>query len=346
MQPTTATVSVPIPDPALGGSAFARALLRLASRQATPVIIATLLLLATAAIFVPRSLSPASVVAILVPAGITTVAALGQTLVIQQKGIDLSVGAVMTLAAVTSGMLAADGMPFVLVLLISIAVAALAGVINGVLVTWLHITPLLATLASNSLFIGVVWTVSGGRADLAPAELRSLASASLIGLPLIAWLALALTVVVAVVMAKSVFGRRFTAAGASPAAALAGGVDVRSRVTVAYVVSGAFGGIAGLLLAGYAGQTNYDLGVSYMLPVIAAVVIGGANLAGGRGSAIATAAGCVLLSLVVQVVLTLGAPPATQLLVQSLVLALAASIRLLPWHSLYLGIARRLPRRR
>jgi len=336
METTTATVSVPVKDRRPGGPA-ARAILRLASRQATPVVVATLLLVIVAAVLVPRALSPASLVAILVPAGITAVAALGQTLVIQQKGIDLSVGGVMTLAAVTSGMLGTTDTPFVLVLVIAIGLSALAGVVNGLLVTRVHITPLLATLASNSLFIGVVWTVSGGRANLAPQPLRDFASGSFASLPLIAWLAVVLTVVVAVVMAKSVLGRKFTAAGASPAAARAGGIDVSGRVMLAYVASGAFGGIAGLLLAGYAGQTNYDLGVNYMLPVIAAVVIGGAALTGGKGSPIATAVGCLLLSLVVQMVLTLGAPPSMQLLVQSLVLAVAASIRLMPWGRAFAG---------
>lgn len=330
VEPTTQTVSI-TSSPNEPGSAIGRALLQLGGRQALPVLIATILLFVVAAVFVPKTLTPASVVAILVPAGISAVAAIGQTLVIQQKGIDLSVGGVMTLAAVASGIFSSNGLPFWLVLLIVAVLSLASGLLNGLLVTRVHITPLLATLASNSLIIGVVWTVSGGQAKLAPEELRTIASGSFLGLPLIAWIALILVVIVAIVMSKSLFGRRFTAVGSSPAAALAGGVNVRGYILFSYVIAGAFGGLAGLLLAGYAGQTTYDLGVNYMLPVIAAVVIGGAALTGGRGSVVATAFGCLLLSLVVQMVLTLGAPTSMQLLVQSLVLAVAAGIRLFPW---------------
>jgi ribose transport system permease protein len=337
------TVSIPVPS-TRDTSPARRAVLRIARLQATPVIMATVVLFLFAAVVAPRSLSPASLVAILVPAGITAVAAIGQTLVIQQKGIDLSVGGIMTLAAVSSGMMSTSGVPFLVSLGIVAVISILAGMLNGFLVIGLHITPLLATLASNSIFIGAVWTISSGTAKLAPPELREFASKSTFGLPTIAWLALILVIVVAVVMSRSVLGRRYTASGSSPAAALAGGVNVPGLVLLGYVMSGVFGGVAGLLLAGYAGQTTYDLGVNYMLPVIAAVVIGGANLSGGRGSVIATAFGCLILSLVVQMVLTLGAPTSTQLLVQSAVLALAASVKLLPWEPAYLALVRALRR--
>lgn len=327
MDPNTKTVSItPMTTDGEGGP-----LRRLLQFQATPVTIATALLFVVAAVFVPQSLTPASLVATLVPAGITAVAAIGQTLVIQQKGIDLSVGGIMTFAAVASGMMNASGISFGISFVVVAVASALIGLFNGLLVTRLHITPLIATLASNSLFIGIVWTVSKGQANLAPDTLRAFASGSFLGVPYIAWLTIALVILVAVIMSKSLFGRRFTAVGANPEAAAAGGVNVSGYILSSYIIAGVFAGFAGLLLAGYAGQTNYDLGVSYMLPVIAAVVIGGASLAGGRGSVIATAFGCLLLSLVVQVVLTLGAPTSMQLLVQSLVLAIAAAIRLIPW---------------
>ncbi|MBO1901437.1 ABC transporter permease [Leucobacter weissii] len=333
MEPTTRTVSI-VSKPYRPDSAAARLLSRLFRYQATPVVIGAILLALVAALFVPKTFTPASLTAILVPAGITGVAAIGQTLVIQQKGIDLSVGGVMTLAAVTSGMLAAAGTGMPVVLLVVAALSVGAGLLNGLLVTRVHITPLLATLASNSLIIGVVWTVSNGQANLAPDGLRQIASGSFLGFPMIAWIAVLLAVTVATVVSRTLFGRRFTAAGSSPAAALAGGVNVGGYILSSYVLAGVFGGLAGLLLAGYAGQTNYDLGVNYMLPVIAAVVIGGASLSGGKGSVIATLIGCLILSLVVQMVLTLGAPASTQLLVQSVVLALAAGIRLFPWSRL------------
>lgn len=334
MIPTTETVSI-TPQEAVPDSTIGRVFTQLFKFQATPVALGTVLLVIIAALVAPKTFTPASIAAILVPAGITAVAAIGQTLVIQQKGIDLSVGGVMTLAAVMSGMLANAGVGLASILGIVVVTAAIVGFVNGLLVTRVHITPLLATLASNSLIIGVVWTVSGGKANLAPDSLRKLASGSFIGIPLIAWIAILLSAIVALVMSKTLFGRRFTAAGSSPAAALAGGVNVSGYTLSSYILAGVFGGLAGLLLAGYAGQTTYDLGVNYMLPVIAAVVVGGAALTGGRGNVIATLFGCLILSLVVQMVLTLGAPTSMQLLVQSLVLAIAAGIRLIPWSRIF-----------
>ena len=303
---------------------------RLLRQQAVPVAGATLALLIIAAIIAPQTFTPASINAIVIPAGILAIAAVGQTLVIQQKGIDLSVGGMMTLSAITIGVLTSDGLPLSIGLLCAGVAAVLGGLFNAFLVTRLHITPLLATLASNSIFLGVVWSLSGGAAQNTPAELISIANGSILGLPIIGWWAVTIVVIAAVVMSKTVFGRRFTGVGANPAAARSSGVVTDRYITFGYVAAALFAALAGGLLAGYAGQITYDLGVTYQLPVIAAVVVGGASLAGGRGSVVATAIAALLLTLVVQMVLTLGAPTSVQLLVQSIVLGAAAVIRIVP----------------
>lgn len=324
----TSLVDAPTPPNTKARTARRR---RLLQHQATPVAIATIVLLAVAAIFAPRTFTPASLNAIVIPAGILAIAAVGQTLVVQQKGIDLSVGGMMTLSAITIGVLTSDGLPLLVALLCAGIAAVLGGLLNALLVTKLHITPLLVTLATNSIFIGVVWSLSGGAAQSTPSALVTLANGSVLGLPIIGWWALAIVIVAAVVMSKSIFGRRFTGVGANPAAARAGAVVVERYIVFGYVAAALFAALAGALLAGYAGQITYDLGISYQLPVIAAVVVGGASLAGGRGSVIATAIAAFLLTLVVQMVLTLGAPTSTQLLVQSAVLGVAAIARIIPW---------------
>ncbi|MEO5321588.1 ABC transporter permease [Arthrobacter sp. CC3] len=299
--------------------------------QAVPIGVATVVLILVASIFVPQVLTPASLVAVIIPAAIMAIAAIGQTLVVQQKGIDLSVGGSMTLSAGIVATSTANGQSIWLGLVLATIAAVVAGVANGLLVTRLHITPILATLASNSLLIGAVWTVSNGNAQTTPDALRAVATGSAAGLPFIGWIAIVLVAGSSFVMAKSVYGRRFTAVGAAPEAARASGTSVEVHVVSAYVASSISGALAGLLLAAYAGQATYDLGNSYMLSIVAVVVIGGAVLSGGRGSITATAIAGVLLALVVQMVLTLGAPPSTQLLVQSIVLGLAAVARLVPW---------------
>lgn len=304
---------------------------RLLRSQALPVTAATLVLVVLAAVLAPRTFAPASVNAILVPAGILAIAAIGQTLVVQQRGIDLSVGGMMTLSAMVIGTVHGSGLGLLPGVLLAAVVAVLGGAFNAVLVLRLHITPLLATLASNSAFVGVVWTLSGGTALASPATLVKVANGSLFGVPIIAWWAVVLIAITAVVMSRSVFGRRFTGVGASPDAARATSVATWRYVAAAYVAAALFAAVAGALLAGYAGQQTYDLGVSYQLPVIAAVVVGGASLAGGRGSVVATAVGALLLTLGVQMLLTMGAPTSARLLAQSIVLGVAAAVRMVPW---------------
>ena len=304
---------------------------RIARLQATPIVVATVLLLIVAAIIAPRTFTPASINAIVIPSAILAIAAIGQTLVIQQKGIDLSVGGMITLSAIAVGVINSSGAPLWLVFIVVPLIALVGGTVNGLIVTRLHITPILATLATNSLFTGVVWTISKGTAQPTPDVLVAVTKGSAFGVPIIGWIAIILVVIVAILMAQSVFGRRFTGVGVSPAAARATGVIVQRHIVIGYIASSAAAALAGVLLAGYAGQVTYDIGITYQLPVIAAVVIGGAALSGGRGSVVATAIACLLITLVVQMVLTLGAPTSVQLLVQSIVLGIAATVRLLPW---------------
>jgi ribose transport system permease protein len=305
--------------------------MRILKFQAFPILAVTVLLFVVAALAIPQVLSPASLAAMIAPAAVMAVAAAGQTLVVQQKGIDLSVGGVITLSAVTFGVTGSAGAPLWLSFVAVAVAAGLAGLLNGILVTKLHITPIIATLASNSLFVGAVWTISGGSTFRPPAAFEAFVTTEFLGFSMIVWLAAVLIAVTAVVMAKSVIGRRFTAVGANPATARASGMAVTRYIVSGYVASSLFAGLAGILLTGYVGSVTFDLGASYMLPVIAAVIVGGASLAGGRGSVVASAIACVFLSLIVQIVLTWGAPTAVQLLVQALALAVAATFRLVPW---------------
>jgi ribose transport system permease protein len=266
--------------PAIEASAGGRVALLL-RHQAVPVTAATLVLLLLAGVLAPSLFTPASIFAMAVPTAVLAIAGIGQTLVIQQKGIDLSQTGMMTLGGMIVGLLAND---VVLGFVIVIVAGILGGILNAVVVARVHVTPLLVTLATNSLFLGVVWTLSSGVTQRPPDYLKSLANASLFGVPTILCTAVVLIAITAVVMGRSVFGRQFTGAGASPAAARASGVRVDLHLLIGYVASSVFAAISGIVVAGYAGQATYDLGSAYQLPVIAAVVVGGAALEGGRGT--------------------------------------------------------------
>ncbi|GII78502.1 ABC transporter permease [Sphaerisporangium rufum] len=284
-------------------------------------------LFAASAFIAPGTLRQATLAGMLPLAGILVIAGIGQTLVVQQRGFDLSLPATMSLCGLTSAAMARDGLPLPLAVLVPLGIALLIGGVNGILVIRLSITPLIATLATNALLLGAVWAYSGGLPVAAPDGLTSFVRSSVAGIPTVAVLAAALVAAAAVAERRSVLGRNFVIVGASPPAARAAGVHVPAHIAGAYVLSALCAGLAGVLLMGYAGSATTSLGDSYLLPVIAAVVVGGTPLSGGRGSLVATAAAAVFLTQLGQVTLALGAPTSSQLLVQSASIVLAVVLR-------------------
>ncbi|WP_281456487.1 ABC transporter permease [Saccharopolyspora ipomoeae] len=261
-------------------------------------------------------------------AAVLAIAAAGQTLVIQQRGLDLSVPGNISLAAVTLGVFhARNGTSLAVTLGVVAAVAVVVGLANGLLVAKLAITPLISTLAVNALLLGALQAYSGGSPATAPPALSEFVSTKFLGQQVVVWVALLVVVVLAVLARKTVAGRRFVAVGANPSAARAAGVAVNRYVVGAYVVGSLCMALAGVLLAGYLKTTATTVGDPYLLPVIAAVIIGGTPLTGGRGSVVASAVAALFLSQLGQLVLTLGAPSSIQILIQAVAIAVAAVLR-------------------
>jgi ribose transport system permease protein len=304
--------------------------------QALPISVATVVLFIISALAVSQSLSNASLLAMMLPATILALAATGQTLVVQQRGIDLSTAGAISLAGNLLGVLAVrHGFALGPAIIVVLVVAGLGGLLNGLVIITLGITPIIATLASNSLLYGVLWLVSSGSSVSTPSSLATFASGRLVWwIPNIAVVAAAIILITAIVMAKSAMGRRFVGVGANRSAARATGVGVNRYIVASYVASGVFSGLAGIFLVGYLGSSTLNLGDTFQLPIIAAVVVGGASLTGGRGSVIASAIAAVFIEQAVQAVLSDGAATSTQLLVQGLVLVAAALLRLVPYRRL------------
>jgi ribose transport system permease protein len=296
--------------------------------QSRPITAATVVLFLLCALFFRQALTATSLLAMLPSAAVLAIAAAGETLVIQQRGIDLSVSGHISLSAILVGVFAArNDTPIWVTLAVVFAMAAAGGFLSGFLVAKLSITPLIATLAVNALLLGVLQAYSGGSPATAPQALIGFASAKWLGQPTIVWTAVIVVIAIAAVSRSSIIGRRFVATGASPVAARAGGVAGNRYLIGAYIGAALCYALAGVLLAGYLKSAATTVGDPYMLTVIAAVVVGGTPLAGGRGSVIASAVAALFLSQLVQLVLTLGAPTAVQTLIQALALALAALLR-------------------
>jgi ribose transport system permease protein len=272
-------------------------------------------------------------------AGILAVAAIGQTLVIQQGGLDLSVPGIFSMGAVLIVTIPGGNEGALIPALLIVALVGLAGgLLNGIAVTRFGITPLVATLGSNAIFIGIVIQATGGSiAFKATKNWQTFTADKVLGIPILAVIAVVLTVLVALFISRTIWGRRFVLVGSSPLAARAAGLPVERYQLGAYAGAGLAYALAGALLSGYLQSPPLLPGNEYLLPTIAAVVLGGTALGGGRGSVIGTAVGVLFLSQLEQVISALGAKTSVEYLIQGAIVALGMGLRNVPWNQILPG---------
>lgn len=258
--------------------------------------------------------SPFSIRAMLVLASLLAVASIGQTLVIILGGIDLSIPFVIGFANVVAAQLTGQGLPFALVCLIVAGLALLIGATNGALSSLLKIPPLIVTLGIGTIVQGLVliWT-KGFPSGSAPWFVSSFVSiGGTIGpipVPGIVPAMLVLSVIIIVVLARTVYGRRLYAQGGNPTAAPFALINPVSIWITTFALSALFAATAGVLLLGFTGSAYGDVGQPYLFQTIAAVVIGGTSLIGGRGSFLGTLAGAVVLTEINTLLIGLGLQP-------------------------------------
>ncbi len=294
-----------------------------------PIWPATLVLLLVSPILAPGSVGTGAIVGMLPFAAILAIAAIGQTLVVQQRGLDLSIPGMISLTTVLVTKIPKGDDALLPVAVGAVALACLvAGLISGLAVTRFGITPLIATLGVNALLVGTVLQLTTGQSsDTAAPALDGFAFGRTLDVPNTVFVAVAAVMAVAFVVRSTTIGRRFVAVGASPVAAYAAGIPVRRYQLATYVLAALFAGLAGILLAGYLKVPGLLSGDTYLLPSIAAVVLGGTSLAGGNGSVIASAVGAFFLVQLQQVVLGMGAPASVQLIIQGLIIAVGMAVR-------------------
>jgi ribose transport system permease protein len=289
-----------------------------------------IILFSVSSVVAPGTMTRGSILAMLPFAGILAIVATGQTLVIQQRGLDMSAIGMVSLAGVVMARTGFNLDSIVLAVIFTVCVGAVIGIVNGTLVSRFAITPLVATLAVNALLIGGVRSLTGSVPVNVPAIMQTISHAQFIGLPANVLFAFAFVVTAWFITRKTAIGRRFVAVGVSPRAAEAAGVRVLHYRIGAYVASALCFSAAGMLLAGFIGSASQTAGNDYLLPAIAAVVVGGTPFTGGKGSVIASAVAALFMAQLGQLVLALGAGAAVQLLVQACAILLATTVRHLP----------------
>ena len=244
----------------------------------------------------PGFLSIANLLNIAMSVAITGILAVGMTAVIVSGGIDLSVGSVVALTGVAGAIAATHGMPAPLVVLVALGIGLATGGVSGALVAWLRVPAFVATLAMLTAARGLAFIVSDGRSiGGMPPWFGVLGRSVVLGVPGPVILMAGVMVLGALVLTQTAFGRHVYAVGGNPVATWLAGIDVR-RVTFAiYALNGALAGLAGLALASRLGAGVPNAGNQYELDVIAAVVVGGTSLNGGRGTIAGTLWGTMFI---------------------------------------------------
>lgn len=312
------------------------------ARGAITIVGSTVLLFAISAIAAPSSVSTGVIAGMLPFFAVLAIVGLGQMLVVQQGGIDLSVpGAVSLTIVIVSHYPNGDDSRLLPAVLLALVFAVGAGVLNGFMVGRLGLNSIIATLGMNALLYGAVLGISNGIPRSTIRLLSSIASHRTFGIPNSVYFALVALALVAVFLKKTVSGRRFEAVGASPVATRAIGLRVKVHHGAAFIWAQLLYCLAGVLLAGITAQPTAFQGDAYLLPAVAVVVLGGTSLLGGRGFPASTVVAALFLSQLDQFVLALGVPFAVQTLVQAAALAGGVALYTVNWAALRSKFVRR-----
>lgn len=316
--------------PATGGGVGDR-VSRLLHAREMGIVIALVALIAVTTARNPRFLSPQSLRDLLLSAAIVAVMAVGQTTVIVTRNVDLSVGSILGLVAFGTGklFLAAPGTPIVVVLLVGVLAGAALGALNGGLVSAAKVPSLVVTLGTLYIYRGIDFAWASGQqinaADM-PDAFLAMGTARILGVPVLAIIALLVTVLVAQWMHHHRSGRELYAIGSDPDGAVLYGLPVGRRVLTAMTVSGATAGLAGVLYAARFGTLDATVGRGIELEVVASAVVGGVAIFGGSGTAYGAAIGAVLLTTISTSLAVLRVNPFWQQAIVGLLILGAISI--------------------
>lgn len=296
-----------------------------AGRFAAPMTLAVVLVLA--AVFIRSFFTPGNLATVMVQAAVLGMVAVGQTLVLLVRGLDMSVSAVMPLSVVLV-LSIGHSLPTAEAVALACVVALVVGTINGLLVSRRQVPPFIATFGMLVFVEGVNLAYTHGQASgTVPHWLRTIGVGQTLHIPnaFLIWVAITLIATGALLYTR--FGRWVQAIGASPEASSYTGVPVDRVVVACYATCSLLTLVGGLLLSGYLGYVDQNLGANYNLNSIAASVVGGVTFIGGKGNFIGAAMGVLLLVVLINLVVVAGLGVSWQFIVEGAVLVLAVALQ-------------------
>ena len=314
------------------------------SRGLATVSLATIALFVVSELVASSSVTRGTLLTMLPFAAALAIASLGQTLVVMQGGIDLSVAGGLSLyVVILTKYPAGDNARLWPAIGIAFLAAIAAGLLNGWLVGRMRLNPIVATLGTNALLFGAVLWYTAGIPTTTTARLARVGGGLWLGIPAPVYFAVGATAAVTAVVKLTPIGRRFEGVGANEVAARTAGLRVRRHRSAAYVWAQVLYCLAALMHAGIVNQPTAYEGNNYLLPTVAAVVLGGTSLLGGRGNLVATAVAALFLSQLDQFVLALGVSYATRTLVQAGALAVGVALYTVNWGGVFRRFVGRRP---
>lgn len=262
---------------------------------------------------------------------ILAILAVGMMLVIVTRGIDLSIGATLALSGMVAATAVKDmpGLHPLAALGIGIGVGLICGMALGVLVAWVNILPIIATLGMMNVFRGLTFETSGGKwisAHQMPASFKDIATGSLLGINNLIVIAVIVYIAAYYFTAHTRTGRRVYAIGSNPESAIVSGIRSARILWLVYTVMGGLAGLSGVLWVSKFASAQGDTAVGYELSVIAACVLGGVSIAGGVGKVSGVLLGSVLLGILNNALPMINVSPFWQMCIQGTIILIAVLI--------------------
>lgn len=291
-------------------------------------LVALIILIILVTILSPGFIQPSNLLNLLRQVSINAVIAFGMTFVILTGGIDLSVGSILALTGAVTASMLASGVSAVVALLIGFLMGGILGFLNGVLIAYGKAAPFIATLATMTIFRGATYVFTNGN-PITGAKMNSsflfqfMGRGYLVGIPVPIFIMAIVYLILYVLLHKTTFGRKTYALGGNEQAAYIAGVKTKFVTMWIYTISGLMAALAGVILTSRLSSAQPDAGTSYEMDAIAAVVLGGTSLAGGKGRIFGTLIGALIIGTLNNGMNLLGISSFYQQIVKGIVILIA-----------------------
>ena len=292
----------------------------------TGILWAFLGLFIVLAILSPAFITPNNLMNVIKQIAVNGILGIGMTFVLVSGGIDLSVGSLIALTSVCAAFFAREttGLPLIVPIAVALSVGALAGLLNGVGISYVGFPPFIMTLAMMSIARGMGLVLTEGRPIFGTSpRFNSISNGFVLGIPNLVYFLVFLMVIGVFLLRKTVFGKWVYAIGGNESAARLSGINTRRIKTFVYVGSGLLAGLCGVLMASRITSGSPIIGSGYELNAIAAAVIGGVSMSGGAGNLLGTLVGALIIGVIQNGLDILGVSPFYQQVIQGLIIIVA-----------------------